>query len=120
MKSSTQFIALILIFSIYTKNYAQDIYQLWEGLEKPYYKENSLLDLISMDTRPAFLVHAYDDEICGVEESLLYAEKCAEHGVPVEMHLFPRGGHGFGMGRKEDGTAQWVELFAEWLKRGIW
>ena len=82
--------------------------------------QNTLLDLISKDTRPAFLVHAYDDEICGVEESLLYAKKCAEHGVPVEMHLFPNGGHGFGMGRKEDGTAQWVELFAEWMKRGNW
>jgi len=60
-----------------------------------------------------------DDEICGVEESLLYAEKCAKHGVPVEMHLFSRGGHGFGVGRKEDGTAQWVQLFADWLKRSI-
>ncbi len=81
--------------------------------------QNTLLNLVSKDTPPAFLAHAYDDEICGVEESLLYAEQCAKHGVPIEMHLFSRGGHGFGMGRKEDGTAQWVQLFAEWLKRSI-
>jgi acetyl esterase/lipase len=81
--------------------------------------QNRLLDLVSKETPPAFLAHAYDDKICNVEESLLYAEKCVEHQVPVEMHLFTKGGHGFGMGREEDGTAQWVPLFAEWLKRSF-
>jgi hypothetical protein len=35
------------------------------------------------------------------------------------MHLFAKGGHGFGIGREEDGTAQWVQLFVAWLKRSI-
>jgi len=81
--------------------------------------QNTLLDLVSKDTPPTFLAHAYDDTICGVEESLLYADRCAKFGVPVEMHLFSKGGHGFGVGRREDGTAQWVQLFTEWLKRSI-
>ena len=34
----------------------------------------------------------------------------------AEMHLFSKGGHGFGIGRKEDGTDQWVQLFINWLK----
>jgi len=77
--------------------------------------ENTLLDHVSTKTPPAFLVHAYDDETCPVEESTWYAEKLREHEVPTEMHLFPRGGHGFGMGRKEDGTDQWFRLFLNWL-----
>lgn len=81
--------------------------------------QNTLLELVSEDTPPAFLVHAYDDAVCNVRESTLYAEKCVEHGVPVEMHLFPRGGHGFGVGREEDGTGQWVQLFVNWLKTNI-
>jgi acetyl esterase/lipase len=80
---------------------------------------NTLLNLVSKDTPPAFLAHAYDDEVCNVKESTLYAEKCVEHKIPVEMHLFPKGGHGFGMGRAEDGTAQWVPLFVNWLKTSI-
>jgi len=36
-------------------------------------------------------MHAYDDDICYVEESTLYAEKLFVHGVSVEMHLFARG-----------------------------
>lgn len=81
--------------------------------------QNTLLDLVSDDTPPAFLAHAYDDDVCNVKESTLYAEKCVEHQVPVEMHLFPKGGHGFGVGRKEDGTDQWVPLFVNWLKTSI-
>jgi acetyl esterase/lipase len=82
-------------------------------------EQNTLLNLVSRETPPAFLAHAYDDKICNVEESLLYAEKCVEHSVPVEVHLFSKGGHGFGIGRKEDGTAQWVQLFVDWLKTHI-
>ena len=78
--------------------------------------QNSLLDLVTKDTPPAFLVHAYDDNVCPVTESTLYAEKLFEHGVSAEMHLFPKGGHGFGMGRKEDGTDQWPLLFVNWMK----
>ncbi len=85
-------------------------------LTKEELAQNTLLNLVSEDTPPAFLVHAYDDDVCNVKESTLYAEKCVQHKVPVEMHLFPKGGHGFGVGREEDGTAQWVQLFVNWLK----
>ncbi len=81
--------------------------------------QNQLLDWVSKDAPPAFLVHAYDDDTCKVEESTLYAQKLFEHHVSVEMHLFPEGGHGFGMGRKEDGTDQWVGLYVNWLKLKI-
>lgn len=78
--------------------------------------KNTLLNQVTSDTPPAFLAHAYDDDVCNVKESTLYAQKLLEHNVSVEMHLFPKGGHGFGMGRKEDGTDQWVQLFINWLK----
>lgn len=79
--------------------------------------QNRLLDLVTVSTPPAFLVHACDDDVCRLEETTLYAEKLFEHGVPFEMHLFPRGGHGFGLGREEDGTHQWPRLFVDWLRR---
>lgn len=80
-------------------------------------RENTLLDLVDNETPPAFLVHAYDDEVCRVNETTEYAEKLRLNNVAVEAHVFPTGGHGFGMGRKEDGTDQWVALFINWLKR---
>jgi acetyl esterase/lipase len=77
----------------------------------------TLLERIDENTPPAFLVHAYDDETCHFTESTLYAEALERHGVGVEMHLFARGGHGFGLGRSEDGTDQWIDLAVSWLDR---
>jgi dipeptidyl aminopeptidase/acylaminoacyl peptidase len=79
-------------------------------------KMNKFLDLVDAQTPPAFLVHAYDDDVCHVSESTLYAQELFEHKIPVEMHLFTKGGHGFGLGRKVDGTDQWLSLLVNWLK----
>lgn len=78
--------------------------------------QNTLLNLVTKDSPPAFLVHAYDDDVCKVEESTLYAKKLFENNVLVELHLFPKGGHGFGLGRNDGITDQWLPLFANWVK----
>ena len=68
-------------------------------------------------TPPAFLLHAYDDEVVPVSESIVFAEALTAVGQDVEVHFFARGGHGFGPGRLEDGTGQWLALLADWIKR---
>ncbi|MEM7372964.1 MAG: alpha/beta hydrolase [Bacteroidota bacterium] len=78
-------------------------------------EQNTLLNLVTEESPPAFLVHAYDDPVCHVTESTLYAQELFKQKVPVEMHLFPKGGHGFGMGRTKGGVSQWVQLFVNWL-----
>ncbi|MBB6459043.1 alpha/beta hydrolase [Flammeovirga kamogawensis] len=80
-------------------------------------EQNTLLNFVSKDTPPAFLVHAYDDDICFIKETTLYTEKMHKVGAAVETHIFPVGGHGFGAGREVDGTNQWVDLFINWTKR---
>lgn len=96
-----------------------------EWLEKSLYfrklsdeeiKQNTLLNLVTKNTPPTFLAHANDDDICPVEETTLYAQKLFENNVVAETHIFPKGGHGFGMGRASDGTDQWVSLFVNWIK----
>jgi len=79
-------------------------------------KQNSFVDLVSAATPPTFLVHAYDDDVCHISESSEYADKLSAHGVTVEMHAFKKGGHGFGGGRSEDGTDQWLPLLITWIK----
>ena len=77
----------------------------------------TLLQRVDVNTPPAFLVHAYDDDVVPYDESTLYAEALQRNGVAAEIHLFASGGHGFGPGREEDGTGQWIDLAANWLKR---
>ena len=80
-------------------------------------RRNNLLAGLSAQTPPAFLVHALDDDICPYQESTAYAEALHAVGVEVELHVFAKGGHGFGLGRGSDGTAQWPALAVAWLKR---
>jgi len=77
----------------------------------------TLHERVDSSTPPAFLVHALDDETCHYSESTLYAEALQRNGIDAELHLFARGGHGFGSGREEDGTSQWLSLAANWLGR---
>jgi acetyl esterase/lipase len=77
----------------------------------------SLADNVSSATPPAFLLHAYDDDVVPISESIVFAEALAAVGQDVEVHFFARGGHGFGPGRTDDGTGQWLALLADWIKR---
>lgn len=69
---------------------------------------------VSPDTPPTFLVHAGDDKSVPVGNSLAYYQACINNGVAVEMHLYPGGGHGFGLHNK---TTQddWTERLSNWL-----
>lgn len=80
-------------------------------------RQYSLVDNVSATTPPAFLLHAYDDEVVPISESIVYAEALTAVGQDVEVHFFAKGGHGFGPGRPEDGTAQWLALLADWIGR---
>jgi len=80
-------------------------------------QQYSLVDHVSDKTPPAFLLHAYDDSLVPIKESLLYAEAMTAAGRPIEAHYFAFGEHGFGPGREKDGTAQWLALLANWIKR---
>lgn len=51
-------------------------------------------------TPPAFIVVAQDDPIVKPENSLVYYQALTAAGVPVEMHAYPTGGHGFGFSKQ--------------------
>ncbi len=70
---------------------------------------------VNKQTPPSFLVHAGDDGAVPVENSLRYYKACVLNKVPVEMHLYPKGGHGFGMFNKTT-TDIWMERLYNWLQ----
>lgn len=80
-------------------------------------QQYALVDNVTAATPPAFLLHAYDDDVVPISESIVFAEALTAVGQDVEMHFFPEGGHGFGPGRPDDGTDQWLGLLANWIKR---
>jgi pectinesterase len=69
---------------------------------------------VTANTPPSFLVHAGDDAAVPVENSLRYYQACIKNKVPVELHLYPKGGHGFGMNNKTTDD-NWIERLRNWL-----
>lgn len=70
---------------------------------------------VSPDTPPLFLVHAMDDPIVPVDMSLMLIAVARAAGIPVEAHLYEKGGHGFGVGNGDNHPAfGWTDRFATW------
>ncbi len=66
-------------------------------------------------TPPTFLVQAEDDNVDGVNQSLVYLAALKKIGVPVEMHLCAQGGHAFGLRRTQLPITCWPRLVETWL-----
>lgn len=77
---------------------------------------------IRADAPPCFLLHAEDDESVPVANSLLLRAALRARGVATETHLFPDGGHGFGLRLARGRSVEhWPELFFAWGRnRGLW
>lgn len=83
-------------------------------------KQMSRDEQVSADTCPTFLLHSGDDGAVPVANSLRYYAACVEMGVPAEMHVFPTGGHGFGMFRGDRPVDQWPNLLKAWMVSNGW
>jgi acetyl esterase/lipase len=86
---------------------------LWGGDEDLHLNPNVP---VTTNTPPTFIVQAEDDHVDGVEQSLVYYIGLKKAGVPVEMHLYAQGGHGFGLRRTKFPITEWPRLVETWLK----
>lgn len=94
-----------------------------------------LLDTVSLEKRvtentpKTFLWHTLSDNSVPVENTLLFAEALREKDVSFELHIFPSGNHGLGLGTKETDTADgthyqpevyaWTKLFRAWVENNV-
>lgn len=70
---------------------------------------------VTAQTPPAFLIHATDDTVVLPENSINYYLALKKNGIAAELHLFEKGGHGFGLGVK-DTSKFWTKQCEDWLK----
>ena len=70
-------------------------------------------------TPPTFIAMVEDDPV-HVENALYYYLALKQARVPAEMHLYPTGGHGFGLRRTADSVTSWPDRAAEWMKVSGW
>jgi len=68
------------------------------------------------DAPPIFIAAATDDELHLVPMSINLYSKWLAEGHSAEIHIYSKGGHGFGMNKKDQPSDNWVDRFVEWLQ----
>lgn len=68
------------------------------------------------DAPPLFIACATDDRVLPVSGNLETATAWSKAGRPVEIHIFEKGGHGFGVRPKGLPVDNWTSLFEHWLE----
>lgn len=74
---------------------------------------------ITSGTAPTFLVQTQDDSV-PVQSSIFYAVALVTAKVPVELHVYPTGGHGYGLRRSDHFVTTWPQRAEDWMRsRGL-
>ena len=90
------------------------IYAAYLGDKKADTKLSSLVR-ITKETPPTFLAVTYDDKMRGLHAALLFAE-LKKAGVPAEVHVYSKGGHGYGLRPSDNPASTWHHRCGEWLR----
>jgi acetyl esterase/lipase len=74
---------------------------------------------VTKETPPTFLIHASDDDVVLSENSVRFYQSLIKNNVQAELHIYEKGGHGFGMNNpttKDD----WMERCLNWMRMNGW
>lgn len=84
-------------------------------LIKLYSNENR----VTPDAPPAFIVLSDNDNIVPSENSIRYYQALNKNKISAEMHIYPTGGHGWGMHENYTYYSQWTKALEKWLENII-
>ena len=85
-------------------NFAAAIYTGWN--ERP----------VQADVPPLFVAAAFDDKLVDPQVSISLYSAWKSVGRPAELHLYAKGGHGFGLNPQGLPSDGWIDRFWEWLQ----
>jgi len=75
---------------------------------------------VPADAPPMFVAAATDDQLGLAPESVALYERWTGAHKSAELHLYAKGGHGFGMRRQNLPTDHWIDRFADWMELQGW
>lgn len=70
---------------------------------------------VNSQTPPMFLVHAYDDQVSPMNSILLFSA-LKKARVAGELHVFSKGGHGYGLRETDAPVTRWPDRCVQWMK----
>lgn len=75
---------------------------------------------IPADAPPLFIAAATDDQLGLAPDSVALYERWTSAHKPAELHMYAKGGHGFGMRKQNLPTDHWIDRFSDWLELQGW
>jgi acetyl esterase/lipase len=72
---------------------------------------------ITEETPPSFLVHSADDRAVPVMNSIGYFRGLQKNNIPTELHIFQKGGHGYGLSPGGGTESSWPGLCIAWMRQ---
>lgn len=69
---------------------------------------------VTENAPPTFLAVTWDDAMRGAQAASLFA-RLKEHKVPAELHVYSKGGHGYGIRPSDNSVSNWHHLLGSWL-----
>ena len=100
-------------------NFAVPVYPAYvlERTDKGYTLESKIVDEFAFDakTPPMCFIHG-DDDVCPSMASAVVYAKLKSMGIPTELHIFAKTGHGFGANPKDNHVGDWLNRVYEWMK----
>jgi len=96
---------LLLVLSMVCLATAQDVYG-GLGEDAP----------VPADAPPMFIAAATDDNVVPAPASIALYQKWTAANKPAELHIYAKGGHGFGGRVQNLPTDHWIDRFADWLQ----
>ena len=81
----------------------------------PYFP-SQMMGTVPNDAPPMFIAAASDDQLNLAPHSIDLYNKWLASKHSVELHMYAKGGHGFGMRHQNLPTDTWIERFGDWLQ----
>ena len=115
---------MVLLYPVISFNYGYTHHGSRDHLIGPHPDSALIRDYsnelqVTAATPPTFIIHAEDDNVVPVVNTLYFYEALQRHGVQAEMHIYPKGGHGFGM-HNSTTKDEWTDRLRNWLGGNGW
>ena len=68
-------------------------------------------------TPPTFLIYGNDDKVVPPENGIVFYQALRKHNIPASLHIYPSGGHGFGLAPKNPILSGWPEVAVQWIEQ---
>ena len=80
----------------------------------------SPIEHVTSSTPVAFIVSASDDSVVSPQNGIQFAAQLQKSGVPISLHIYPTGGHGFGYNDSFVYKQEWLQELDVWLEKLIY